>query len=250
MRFQRCRNGAYPVVMDVPLYDDGAALVAGVMIMRGAHGGTTNSYYIEAYISASANEALSALGVLQETVATATAIASTGYTYGKCIINDDAHYLAEYLQSTGNIVDVTSASTSTTLTTTSLEDNIDGGWVYFTEKTTAGATGAGNLRFLTASASGSATLDSAVTIDTTSDFIKILPVGHRLTSLSADSLGLLSKAAAGTSINLHIVENYIGKSGLNQAMRYATHKALSGLDKDTIKFYAEIAILSHALHIK
>ena len=248
MKFTKCRNGAYPVVMDVPIYDDAAALVAGVLVMRAAHGGTTNSYFIEAYVSASANEAVQSLGVLQETVAVATTIAAGGFTYGKSIINDDALYLAEYLQTTGNIVDVTSASTSTTLTTTSLEDNIDGGWVYFTEKTTAGATGAGGLRYLTAAASGSCTLDSAITIDTTSDFIKILPTGHRVTSLSANSLGLLSKAAAGSGVSLHILENYISKSGLVQALRYASHKAKDGLDKDTTKFFAEFAILDHALN--
>jgi len=240
MRFYRCRNGGYPVIMDVPVYDDGTALVAGALVMRGAHGGLTNSYYIEAYISANAGEALAALGVMQESVATGSVKAVTGYTYGKCIINDDVHYLAEYLQTTSHVIDVTTASTSTTLTTTSLEDNMDGAWVYFT----------GNLRFLVDSGNGSSTMDSAVTIDTTSDFIKILPVGHQLVSLSTCSTGLMSKAVAATSINLMVVENYIGKSGLNQTMRYATHKALSGLPKETTKFYSEICILSHALHIK
>ena len=250
MRFYRCRNGGYPVVMDVPVYDNGTALVAGAMVMRGAHGGTTNSYYIEAYV-ASANEALSALGVMQESVSATTAalVAATGFGYGKCIINDDAHYLAEYLQTTSHIIDATNASTSTTVTITSLEDNIDGGWIYATEKVTAGATSAGSLRFCTAAGSSTVTV-SAITVDTTTDFIKILPVGHRLVSLSTCSTGIMSKAAAATSINLHVVENYIGKSGLIEALRVAKHEPLNGLPKDSTKFYSELCILSHALHIK
>lgn len=246
MRFSRCRNGAYPVVMDVPVYD-ASSLVAGELIMRGAHGGPTNSYFITAY-TGSAAEGVASLGVLQEGSTAVTGNAASGFNYLKCIINDDALYLAEYLQTSGNVIDVTSASTGTTLTTTNLEDDIDGGWVYFTEKVTSGATGAGNLRYLTASAAGSATMDSAVTIDTTSDFIKILPANHRKTAIDTAALGMKSQAAAGSGISLHVIENYISKAGLIQALRYASHKATSGLDKDTTKFFAEISILDHALN--
>ena len=244
MRFYRSLHGGPPLVMDVPVYD-ASALAAGELVMRGGHGGTTNSYYITAYTGNSSTEAVDSLGVLQESVTSPTVVASTGFNYAKCIVSPWVTYLAEYLQTSGNVVDVTSASASTTLTTTNLEDNIDGGWVYFTKKTTSTATGAGNLRYLTASASGSATMDSAVTIDTTSDFIKILPVSHLLALLSSDALGLASAAASTNSAsNMIVLENYISKNGLKKALRYASHKGTTQ-DPDTVKFYAEIVLLDH-----
>ena len=244
MRFYRNLHGGPPLVMDVPVYD-ASALAAGELIMRGGHGGTTNSYYITAYTGSSSTEAADSLGVLQESVTSPTVVASAGFNYAKCIVSPWVTYLAEYFQTSGNVIDVTSASTSTTLTTTSLEDNIDGGWVYFTNKTTSTATAAGELRYLTAAASGSCTMDSAVTVDTTSDFIKIFPLSHLLILLSTDALGLMSAAASTNSAsNAMVLENYISNSGLLKPLRYASHKG-SYNDPETTKFYAELVLLDH-----
>ncbi len=246
MRFAKMLNGGVPVVMDVPVYDS-SSLAHGELVMRGAHGGTTNSYYITAY-TGNNTEAVAALGVLQETPSSVTKNASNGFNYAKCIINPNAVYLAEYFQTSGNIINATNASTSTTVTITNLEDNIDGGWLYATDRVDSDATSAGSLRYLTASASGSCTIDSALTVDTTTDFIKILPVSHRLTALSSDALGLKSQAAAGSGVSLHILENYILKGGVYAPLRYSEHAGLDGLDTATTKFFAAIVLLDHALN--
>jgi len=245
MRLAKLLSGE-PVSMDVPVYD-AASLVAGELVMRGAHGGATNSYYITAY-TGGAGEAVNALGICQETIVP-TGTAATGHSYAKCIVNPNAIYLAEYLQTSGNVIDVTTGSASTTLTIAALEDNIDGGWVYFTEKVASGAPGAGSLRYLSASAAGSATMDSAVTITTSSDCIKILPVGHQLTSLDAGATGLLSSAAAGSGVSIMIVENYVQRGHIMEALRYSKHAGLNSLDKDTTKFYAAIKLLDHAFDV-
>jgi len=238
-------GGSSPVVMDVPVYD-ATSLVAGEMIMRGGAGGTTNAYYVSAAGgSNAATDADDALGVLQEAPADSTITTAAGNAFAKCIINQDAVYIAEYLQTSGNVIDVTTASTSTTLTITSLEDNIDGGWVYFTNKTTAAALGAGELRYLTASASGSATL-SAVTVDTSSDCIKILPLNHQLVALSADATALTSIAAASSTTDLMNIENFIQVNGVRVPLRYSQHDNTSGYASDQTKLYSALVMLNHA----
>lgn len=99
-----------------------------------------------------------------------------------------------------------------TITVTSLEDDIDGSWVYVVS-----GTGAGQLGFLVTSASGSAALKSAFTtaLDNTSVLIKILRVGHGLLKMNATCDKLGTDAAAGT-FTARVIKNqmkYAGQEG-------------------------------------
>ena len=243
MRLAKGLNAQNPISMDVPVYD-AALLIAGELVMRGGAGGATNCYYITAY-TGDAGEAVNALGIIQETIVP-VGTPAIGLSYGKCIVNPNAVYFAEYLQTSGNIIDVDNASAATTITITALEDNIDGGWLYFTNKVAAAAVGAGSLRYITASAAGSCTIDSALTVDLTSDCIKVLPVGHRLTSLDATAVGLKSQAAAGSGVSIQILENYIQIGHIMRPLRSVKHAGLDGLDADTTKVFAAIILLDHA----
>src|SRR3990167_1481579 len=103
-------------------------------------------------------------------------------------------------------MDVASTSTVTT-TITSLEDNIDNGWLY-----AVSGTGAGLLAFIITSASGSCTHGTATAWDSTTDVIKILPLFHQLAKLNtaADKIG--SDAAAG-SWTIIVLQNWISNIG-------------------------------------
>ncbi len=234
------------IYKDVPVYD-ASALAFGELVMldsadpdsAGGHGVA----FITAYTAAN-TEAIDALGIMQEANSAPTTLPDAGEEYSLAIVNPFAVYRAEYSQSTTMVV----ASTSTTtITVTNLEDDIDCGWVYMV----AGGTGAtGNtraLRFLTAAAAGSATMDSALgTTESGGDgtAIKILPVNHRLTALTTDSLKLLTAAAAGAGVSIHIVENFISPGGMGLTpLRYSTHKATT--QASGTKFYADIVLLDH-----
>lgn len=245
MRFFRKLSGGEPLVTDVPIYD-ATDLVVGEMVMLSDQTGADGHAMI-----ASDGVTGEQVGVLQETVVS-TADASTGYAYAKCIINPDATYLAEVSQATGDIITANiSASTSTTLTITSLEDDIDAGWVYVTDNLGT-CTGAGQLRYLNASAAGSCTLDSAATIGTDSDIIKIPPTWHKLVDANSPYTHVESAAAAGAAVRTQNLENYIDKPGRTKGMeplRRSRHRALDGLNGQGAnpRFYLELFMTEHAL---
>lgn len=266
-KFHYTLTGEEPIVKDVPVYD-AATLVQGEFVMLDP-AAATDCRFITGYTSDN-TEMLDGLGIMNETLTTtskadygdaittaATAnpdaaaigsIAATlaqGHKYGKVIINPFAVYLTEYSQAAADDVAFTGAWSTTTLTVTSLEDNIDGGWVYVADAS-ANALARGQLRYLSASASGSATTDSAPTVATaTSDtFIKILPIAHRLTEMNAAGTGLMTVAIAGTGVALTIVENYIGGTNIPlESLRAEVHE---GVDYGAgTKFYADVLLNDH-----
>jgi hypothetical protein len=253
------------IVRDVPAYD-AATLVQGEYLMLDP-AAATDCRFITAY-AGDATEALDGIGICNETVtttskadrgdaittaATATtdaisSIAATlaqGHRYVKAIINPFAVYLAEYSQAAADDVALTQAWSTTTLTLTSLEDNIDGGWVFgASQSATSGF--AGQLRYLTASAAGSCTVDSAPTVaGTTNDtIVKVLPIAHRLVGLNAGATDLISTAAASSTVSLCIVENYIG--GRDRALEPLRAEIHEGVDYGSnAKVYADIISINH-----
>lgn len=251
MRWAYDLAGGIVVQRDMPVYDTGD-LDAGELLMRSTTAGTQNSVFITAQTGSSA-EAVDALGICLENqgstgdpVTTApSTLAAGGFNYLRCIVNPFAVYRCLYSTLAADDVAVTSASTGTTLTITSLQDDIDGGWVYFP---LASGGAAGILRFLTASAAGSATLDSAATVTTADTIIKILPTFHRLTALKSGSIVLTSQAAAGSGTSLQVVENWIQSPGYGFVpLRYADHKAVN-IGTTGVNFYADLHMLDHVFN--
>ena len=237
-------TGAEPIIRDVPFYDAsttaGGAL--GELIMLGNTAAGSDDYGVAfqtGYEGTQSQQMVDGLGILQETVVDGTNAAGVSFAYAKAIINPFAIYLVEYDQSSA--VAFTTSTTTWTFTGTS-EDDIDLGWAYVV---TSGATNAYDLRQITAAASGSFTIDSALTAtETGGTGIKILPVNHRLVDLTADALKIIMLAAAGSGVSLHIVENYVKSNGLNiQPLRANLHRAKK-LDSGA-KFYADVCLLDH-----
>lgn len=262
MELARILTGNFPLqATAIPVYD--AALLAdGELLMRHAswHSGE-NKFWITAY-TAGATEAEDTIGITRGSstgiynqmeensshyhlTSTAPSVAiSAGGNYMPAIINPHATYYAFWDQ-TDAINCSTAVSASTSWTLTSLENNIDGGWLYTTDGADSSATFVGELRYLTASAAGSCTADSAITVDTSTDVIKMVPVGHRLVDLNAEATGLSTTAAASSTIYLEILENWITNgSHPREAMNYYDHKGLSGANPAI--FYGEIIQLKHA----
>lgn len=260
MQLARLLNNNYPYKTNVPVYD-AANLVNGELLMRHASWGSANKYYITAYTGAN-TEAEDTIGITQASADNCTAFKEnsklfnlgsdtlpdagpdTGGNFMPVIVNPDATYFAFYDQ-TDAINQTGAVSASTAWAITSLEDNIDAGWLFTTDQADSAATYVGVLRYGTASASGTLTADSALTVDTSSDVVKVLPIGHRLVGLNAESTGLTTTAAAASTIYLEVAENWMRNDGApTHPMRYWEDKGLDDLTGLVVE--AELIQLKHA----
>ncbi|MFA5234526.1 MAG: hypothetical protein WC390_09020 [Sulfurimonas sp.] len=246
MRFHYDLTGAEPIVRDVPVYD-AASMANGELIMLGTTDPDSavdmNVSFVTAYVSGSNTEAVDALGIVNEDFSTAASIDNTpveGSKFLKAIINPFAIYLCEYSQGTSDDVAITTGGVSTSVTITSIEDDIDAGWIYF-PLAVGGA--AGKLRLITAATTNTLTVDSAITTTTSDTIIKILPLFHATTNLTTDAKKLHSQAAIGEGVSLRVVENYIEADGIPfKALRYAD-KGKNGLTG--VRIYADLVMLDH-----
>ncbi|MDI6774025.1 MAG: hypothetical protein QME60_01320 [Verrucomicrobiota bacterium] len=115
---------------------------------------------------------------------------------------------AEMANDTSNDVAVASA-TSTVLTITSIEDDIDGSWIYVRSGTASGL-----VLYQTASASGTATIKSAstTTLDNTSRVLIMRRKFHQTVALNTAADKIKSTAAAG-SLPWRVLKNEFRRAG-------------------------------------
>jgi hypothetical protein len=253
-------TGAEAIIRDVPMYD-AATIALGEFVMLGTtdpdSGNDESISFVTAYNATAANQAIDALGISLETLTTSSSpsIASdysttTGPAYGKAIINPGAVYLVEHSTAAADDVAITSTS-STTLTVASLQDDIDGTWAYFPTS----ATGVkGSLRLITASASGSCTMDSALTANGTAADTVVLIAPPNVYSFPLTAAGLTvasgnCQATYKAATNLRILLPYIDKDGGLEVLKPAIHNGLNNLDLvkggNGPKFYYDVMLKDH-----
>lgn len=181
-------------LIQVPIDGNGSDIQEGALVMPGVTGEQDRSVFILA--TSAGADALGVLSELHDTSVSGDADPEAGTAYPLRYVNailpgDDV--AAELADDASNDVDVASA-TSTVITITSLEDNIDGAWVYV-----RAGTGVGQLGYIKASASGSFTLKSAMTttLDNTSKVLILRPVAWQLVEIDSTGRYIKSTAAAG-----------------------------------------------------
>lgn len=227
------------LIYDLPVNGGSADIALGRFLKRGATPASHNGMLIGAEATTNTNPDI--LGVIQApldySVEGETAIAGTAFvTKPVLLIHPFRIFRLEFDFSSK--IDATQAVSTTTITLASLEDDIDAAFLYVTA-----GTGAGQTNYLTASASGSATLKAAFTtdLDTTSDLIKIPPRFHQLIGLNSDGTKLGSSAAAGGTAAL-VINTYISRNNRLEALDPTKHAALTGLDDlRSIRFFADVA---------
>lgn len=190
----RIISGHEPVIVEVPVYATGATIADGALIMLGA---TADTDLGLAIIGASAGT--DSIGILKGTctVAESANVGGTAYNFKKVELNDPYQIMEVEYDLTDTMA--VASTSGTTVTITSLEDNIDGSWLYSTVSK--------NLFFLTASASGSATSKTATSWTSADTVIKILRFGHPLAKLNSAATKIGTDAAAG-SWTVTILENW------------------------------------------
>ncbi len=242
MRWVYDLTGADPIVRDMAIYGAGIDIVEGAAVMRGATGETDHGLLVVA--AGATADVAGVLNELQDYSVTGDAALATGTNWvrRKVIINPFAVYRAQY--DTADDADVASTST-VTVTITSLEDDIDGGWLLGDDGAAAYGTGATGsvLQFIVTSASGSCTTKSSSGWTSANDAIKILPVMHQLIKVNtaADKLGTDAAAGSGRAA---VLENYIEATGVPlQPLDPTKH---SGLTLFNPKVYSDIRFLNMA----
>lgn len=230
-------SGRDPVIVKLPLYGGAADIVDGALIMPGVTAETDLGLFIKA-ATAGADAVGTLRGLHDYSVVGDSNVDGTSWVEGEVELADQYTPLwVEYDQS--DTADVASTST-TTVTITSLEDNIDTSWLFSTD-----GAGNGKLAFLTTSASGSATSKTATGWTSADNVIKILRLGHQVAKLNTNADKIGTDAAAG-SWTVFILENWVESSeyGL-QRLNPTVH------DNQTLtnaKFYAKLLVRNTAGH--
>lgn len=200
----KVKSGAFIREIFVPFTGKGSVIADQSPVIPGTLQGTD----LGLAIGGGANADLTDLiGYLKgaSVVANDTVQAGTKWTYAQVELAA-AEQLVEidWSLASADLITCTSAVSTTTMAVTSMESNADCGWFYV-----AVGTGIGQLFFVTANTSASATLMTAPTValDTTSKFVHIKRFGHKLhfTNLKGQ---LASQAAVG-SYKFITLENYI-----------------------------------------
>lgn len=191
----------------LPVDGNGTDIVQGAVLMPGVTDENNRSVAIVA--TGAAADAIGLLAELHDALSTTDAdpdagtIKQTeqaggrgtgGSARGVEIFLPGCEVAAEMANDASNDVDVASA-TSTVLTITSIEDDIDGSWIYV-----RAGTGAGLILYQKESASGTATLKSAstTTLDNTSKLLIMRRKFHQLVEIDSTGAKIKSTAAAGT----------------------------------------------------
>lgn len=214
-------------------------MVAGALLKRGL-----TSYLGSLVLAGGASAIPDSIGILKEAHATAddTLLDGTVFTVKKVELTIPYRVVrCEYDQATASTVACTQAVTTTTLTLTSLEDNIDAAFLYV-----AAGTGAGQTNYLTASAAGSCTLKAAfgTSLDTDSYLVKILPRFHKLLGFNTAGTKLVSAAAAG-AVKGFVIDSFYETAFTGEIqLNPVKHAALTGLNATgrNTKFWADICI--------
>lgn len=223
----------------LPVSGAGSAIVAGALLKKGL-----TTYLGSLVVAGGASAIPDSVGILKEAHATAldTLLDGTVFTVRKVELTIPFRVVrCEYSQATADTILCTQAVTTTTMTVTSLEDDIDTAFFY----TTAG-TGAGQTNYLAAAASGSCTLKAAfgTSLSTDTYFVKILPRFHKLLSFNSAGTKLASQAAAG-AVKGFVIDSLFSSAFRGEVQLDPTkHAALTGLNATgrNTQFWADVCI--------
>lgn len=224
--------GGEPIIREYPVYGAGVDIVKGAVVMRGATGETDLGLVV-----VGAGALADVVGVLEElhdfSVSGDALQAGTLYAaaYRKIVVNPFGVWRAQYDSADTMAV----ASTSgTTVTVTSLEDNIDGGWLLGND---------GRLEWIVTSASGSCTTKGTSGWTSANTLLKIIPLFHQLVKVNtaADKLGTDAAAGSGLVANL---QNWIEARGVARERLDPTKH--SGVTFTSPKIYSDITFRDHA----
>jgi hypothetical protein len=245
----------------MPIYGGGADIFPGSFVMPGVTAETDDGVLIK-NTAASNADVVGILAELHDYSETGDALVDGSVSWfapaggndlaypSRLVEICDAHTIVRIEQDLTSKIAVAGYNAGTkTVTITSLEDNIDTGFLYV-----ASGAGAGQIEFINTSASGSCTIPTAFStaIDNTSYVCKILPLFHQAIVWTAPSATAGTKvgttAAVGTG-RCNILARYIKRNGLDEMLDPNNHGGLTGLNSlSQFSIYYLLQLVNTALH--
>lgn len=224
-------------LMKLPIYD-ASALVKGQGLKWGATADNTGN---KALVDVDA-EADDIFAILQETPASVVTNYQTPVIYQATvrILGNPSLLKAYYDLTTSTDLDVAS-STSTVVTVSAVDDNMDGSWIYINS-----GTGAGQLRYIKAADTTTMTVNTAFTTtpDSTSDYILIRPVGLQAASagvqLNATFDKILAADNESATSSILVLKNFVqGPMGIKELDITANSDLeCDGLNSRGVRFFS------------
>ena len=180
--------------------------------------------------------------------------AADGNDWLPAIINPDALYFAWYSNTQAaatagdTITQGITASTGTSVTIASFDQDQVGGWLFsYTSNSTGAATFSGSLRYISASTqTGLVGLLTALNISTDSSLIAMTPAGLKSSVIDSTGRYLRSQGAAGLKVaqGVYIHDNYgVWDSASMHPLRQWMDDGLD--DLTGVKLFGEVFLFDH-----
>jgi hypothetical protein len=238
----RIVSGANPAIIRVPLYGAAADIADGAAVMPGTTAETNLGTFIVATNTAAGVDILGFLrGIHDYSEVGDTAVAGTKWVWGEVELCDAYKPVwIEYDQTDKLSFD--GGASSTTVTITDLEDNIDTSWLY-----AVSGTGEGVLSYITTSGSGSCTTLSASGYSTDTYGIKIFRIGHQLGVLNTEGDMMSTTAAVGTW-TIVVLENWFEDYSKGYGLQQLDPTKHDNLTLPNARFYSKILVRNTAGH--
>ncbi len=226
------------VHLDLPVRHGGTTRNIGTLLMPGVTAETDDGVLITG-----ATAVADAFGILKSQLASSVTDTDADGTAWN-VRPVELLWAARVIRCEYDLTDtlVTASSSGTTITITSLEDNIDSGWIYI-----VAGDAIGQLVYLVTSASGSAVSKTALSpvAAGTDTAIKILPLFHQLAKINSTADKIGTDAAVG-SWTILVIQNWIRRVGTLEALDPTKHEN-TGLNSDgSLKFFADLAVRNTA----
>ncbi|MFH1640553.1 MAG: hypothetical protein ABIA66_01180 [Candidatus Omnitrophota bacterium] len=199
--------------MKLPVYD-ASSLANGQLLIWG----TDAAAQSKAFLIDAAATSQDAFAVLCQSVSTAASALATPIIYqARVELVENLKVWKIYYDMAGADLDV-SSYTSPTITTGTIDDKMDGGWIYVNS-----GPGQGELRYVSGADTSTLTVSTAFTTTLTSvtDFILIRHVGRPEAGLALDATFTMLAANQGnltTSEGMVVLKNFIqgGSTGIKE----------------------------------
>lgn len=226
----------YGALIKLPIYN-ASSLTKGQTLIWGQEGSGTGT--LNALVD-SAAVPIDVFAVLAETPANTITNFSTPIVYKAIVqlVNILPVWRIYWDTAAANDINVTS-STSTILTHSSGDDNLDGSWIYINS-----GTGAGQLRYVKAANATTKTVNTAFTTtpDSNSDFIIIRNQGRPTGGQDLDGTLTLLKSAVSATGQMLILKNWIQGPGGTEELDVTKHE-LDNLNARSVRFYSDVIFM-------
>lgn len=237
-------------LITLPWNDSTPLITKGQALKWGADGSATGSYTALNDVADTAASIFAVAAEAKSSSDTTTNLGTPVLSQIECqMVDNPKIWKIYYEMETDTDLSVGSISGSVISMADTLDDNLDGSWVYLNS-----GTGIGQLRYVSAADTSTLTVNTAFTTDptTTTDLILIRPQGipEGGVALNAEYDKIVTIANETTSQMIIILKNFVeGPTGTQELdITKNSHLELDGLNTRGVRFYSHIIFIDSVVN--